>query len=274
MENKNLTQRAQSLFTEGHGVVRLISVFLCAFAVSSVVTMKSFAQEGMMKIPPGTYKGFYENGQTEKIRVKTFYMDIHAVTNAQYLQFVKANPQWSRSKVSRLYADAGYLKHWESDFIIGHNQKLNNSPVVNVSWFAASAYCKWKGKRLPGLEEWEYAARAKPNHSDIDKIILNWYSKPSPVSLPNVGSAPSNAYQLQDMHGLIWEWVYDFNSVMLEGDSRSNAELNRSMFCAAGSAGVSDRKNYAAFMRFAFRSSLKANYTVNNLGFRCSKNIE
>ncbi|WP_256013535.1 formylglycine-generating enzyme family protein [Desertivirga xinjiangensis] len=274
MENKFLTQRAGRFFTDKHRICLFISVLLCEFSVSSVATMKSFAQGGMVKIPTGTYKGFYENSQAEKIRVKTFYMDVHAVTNAQYLEFVKANPIWSRSKVSRLYADAGYLKHWESDFKISRDKKMDNSPVVNVSWFAASAYCKWKGKRLPGLEEWEYAAKAKPDHSDIDKIILNWYSKPNPVTLPNVGSAPSNSYKLQDMHGLIWEWVYDFNSVMLEGDSRSNAELNRNMFCAAGSAGVSDRKNYAAFMRFAFRSSLKANYTVNNLGFRCSKNVE
>ena len=31
--------------------------------------------------------------------------------------------------------------------------------------------------------------------------------------------------------------------------------------------------NYAAFMRYAFRGSIKANYTTKNLGFRCAKNI-
>jgi formylglycine-generating enzyme len=59
----------------------------------------------------------------------------------------------------------------------------------------------------------------------------------------------------------------------MEGDSRSNSAVNRDLFCASGSFGASDKEDYAAFMRFAFRGSLKANYTVGNLGFRCAKNL-
>ena len=65
-------------------------------------------------------------------------MDEYAVTNAEFLEFVKANPAWSKSKVKRLFADTNYLKHWKSDFEIGEsNKNIYNSPVVNVSWFAA-----------------------------------------------------------------------------------------------------------------------------------------
>ena len=46
-------------------------------------------------------------------------MDTYAVTNEDYLQFVKANPQWAKSKVARLFADTNYLKHWLADFDIG-----------------------------------------------------------------------------------------------------------------------------------------------------------
>jgi len=34
--------------------------------------------------------------------------------------------------------------------------------------------------------------------------------------------------------------------------------------------GANDPSNFPAFMRFGFRSSLKAAYTVHNLGFRCA----
>src|SRR5690606_4017924 len=100
--------------------------------------------------------------------------------------------------------------------------------------------------------------------------ILDWYSKPTPTQLPSVQSSHKNSLGVYGLHGLIWEWTSDFNSVMMQNDSRTNAEISESLFCTAGSANVSDKKNYTAFMRYAFRSSLKGNYTVSNLGFRCA----
>jgi formylglycine-generating enzyme required for sulfatase activity len=73
------------------------------------------------------------------------------------------------------------------------------------------------------------------------------------------------------MHGLVWEWTSDFNSAMMTGDARNDAGLERQLFCGSGAAGVGNPGNYPAFMRFGLRSSLRANYTVHNLGFRCAK---
>lgn len=228
----------------------------------------------MVKVPAGKYVLFFSEKEGKTAAIKSFYIDVNAVTNSEFLQFVKANPKWSKSKVSRLFADAGYLKHWKNDFNIGNDQ-MRNSPVTNVSWYAATAYCKWKGKRLPTLNEWEYvgSAAAFNNKSSIEKIILSWYSKPTPAILPPVHSTFKNKFNVYDMHGLVWEWVSDFNSVIMTGDSRSNSAINRDLFCASGSTGAADKEDYAAFMRFAFRSSLKAKYTVNNLGFRCAMDI-
>ena len=60
---------------------------------------------------------------------------------------------------------------------------------------------------------------------------------------------------------------------LVTGDARGDTGLERQLFCGAGSLGASDRGNYAAFMRFGFRSSLRAGYTVHNLGFRCAKDM-
>lgn len=231
---------------------------------------------GMVKVPAGSYTLFYQNKTGRPVPVRSFYLDARAVTNSEFLAFVKANPRWTKSKISPLYADAGYLRHWAGDLNLGENaRQLANSPVTNVSWYAANAYCRWKGKRLPSLEEWEYAGQARVLNDPrpLEKIILAWYSQPTPKNLPPVGSANTNAYQVSDMHGLIWEWVADFNSILMEGDSRSSSSLNRDLFCASGSFGASNKEDYAAFMRFAFRGSLQATYTVGNLGFRCAKNL-
>jgi formylglycine-generating enzyme required for sulfatase activity len=48
-------------------------------------------------------------------------------------------------------------------------------------------------------------------------------------------------------------------------------EDQSSRFCGAGAATAADATDYATFMRYAFRSSLRASYTVRNLGFRCSQ---
>ncbi|WP_017258081.1 formylglycine-generating enzyme family protein [Pedobacter arcticus] len=242
--------------------------------ISSGFSQHKAAPEGMVKIPAGKHRLFFEEKQGKTVDVQAFYLDITPVTNEDFFNFVKQNPKWVKSKVSKLYADAGYLKHWKSDFNYGSSQ-LKNSPVVNVSWYAANAYAKWKGKRLPNLVEWEYVGSAPilNEKRPMEEVILSWYSKPTPVSFPSVGTTLKNKFNVFDMHGLVWEWVVDFNSVVIDGDSRSNSAINRDLFCASGSFGAADKEDYAAFMRYAFRGSLKAKYTVSNLGFRCAKDV-
>lgn len=223
----------------------------------------------MIRIPAGRLQPFLlAAGQKHEKHVPAFLLDEHAVTNAEFLAFVKANPQWRRSRVPRLFADDNYLRQWAGDENIG-NAAIRQSPVTNVSWFAANAYCKWAGKRLPTLDEWEYAAAALPENAEpgvnLSRIILGWYDRPTPVLLPAIETTYKNKLGVWDMHGLIWEWVDDFNSVMLQGGN---------FYCAAGSAGTANKKDYAAYMRYAFRESLQATYTVGSLGFRCAQDIK
>jgi len=234
---------------------------------------------GMARVPSGRYAPLFRNEKDPKeITVRAFLLDVAPVTNADYLQFVEANPKWRRSKVKRLFADENYLESWANDLDFGAANR-SNAPVVQVSWFAAKAYCAWKGKRLPTTAEWEYAAAASPTRADgsqdtqFKQQILTWYAQPSVTNLPSVGARSANFFGVHDLHGLVWEWVADFNTAMVTGDARGDTGLERKLFCGSGSEGTNDRDNYPAYMRYAFRSSLKASYTVHNLGFRAAKDL-
>lgn len=226
----------------------------------------------MIKLPAGSYPPLYR-GDEPRILVPGFLLDKTPVTLKEFAEFVRMNPAWARSKVKRLFADTTYLSNWKGDFQIPSDQDPY-SPVTYVSWFAARAYCEAYGKRLPTVDEWEYAASLFPADVDYKRKILDWYAEPSSKKLPKVGKGLANSYGVYDLHGLIWEWVEDFNSNLVTGDSRADSDLEQSMFCGAAALGAGDFEEYAAFIRYAFRGSLRASFALRNLGFRCAKSLE
>jgi len=213
-----------------------------------------------------------------EVAVPAFLLDVLPVTNAQYLAFVTARPKWRRTEVSRLFADSSYLEHWAGDLEPGPRAPAG-APVVRVSWFAARAYARWAGKRLPTTAEWELAAAAGyttvegKNEPDFNRDLYAWLARPVPDILPAAATAKATLHGARGLHGLVWEWVDDFNTAMVTGESRGDSGLERDLFCGAGAAGAKDPGDYAAFMRQALRSSLKANNTTSSLGFRCAQSL-
>lgn len=231
---------------------------------------------GMVLIPEGTYAPILRSpGEPERVTVPAFQLDARPVTNAEFLAFVQAQPKWRRSAVPALFADAGYLGHWAGDLELGPLAPPD-APVVRVSWFAARAYAAAQGKRLPTTAEWERAAAVGFHGPDAATepgfmaAVLAWFARPTPETLPAAGSGRPNFHGVRDLLGLVWEWVDDFNTAMVTGESRADTGLERTLFCGAGAANARDLANYPAFMRAGMRSSLRANYVVPNLGFRCA----
>lgn len=236
----------------------------------------SSCQSKMVKIKGGDYVPLYGR-DSMMVSINDFLMDVYPVTNKEYLEFVKQHPKWQRSKAIKLFVDGSYLRGWKSDTILNENQKLN-SPITNISWFAAKSYCESKEKRLPTIDEWEYVAMANKTMPDARTLktynayILSWYEKPKTFN-NDIGSTFKNYWNVYDLHGLVWEWTSDFNSVLISGESRKDVDNDSNLFCGSAAIGATDLMNYAAFMRYATRGSLKAKYTMRNLGFRCVKDI-
>ena len=208
-----------------------------------------------------------EDGHSVKVMVESFYMDLHPVTNLEYMEFVTANPGWRRSRVKPIFADRNYLRNWSGDLIMGKNA-APNEPVTYVSWYAARAYCAWRGKRLPTINEWDFAAK-QADHRESDETILRsqlrrWYSSAGGnADIAASGKVGSRLVSLSAER--LWEWVEDYGSVLRNDESDGSSAI---FSCGGASAGFTDPVNYASFLRYAFLSGLKANYCLSNLGFR------
>jgi len=233
----------------------------------------------MVLIPAGDYRPLLRGkDDSASVPVAAFHLDVRPVTNGDFLAFVTANPQWRRSRVSPLFADEGYLADWDGDLAPGPGAPAD-SPVVRVSWFAARAFAAWMGKRLPTTAEWERAASA--GYTTADGVrepayradVLAQLAEPTPRPLPAAGRGRENFFGVRDLGGAVWEWVDDFNTALVTRELRAASALDRDLFCGAGSVGARDRADYPAFMRAAFRSSLRAGYVVPNLGFRCARSV-
>ena len=175
--------------------------------------------DDMVPIPAGDFQmgsnwEDHPDVQSDELPVHTvyvdaFYMDKYEVTNAEYKEFIDANPRWRKSQIDDRLHNGAYLHTWNGDnYPVGRD----DHPVINVSWYAAMAYAKSKGKRLPTEAEWEKAARGGlvgklfPSGNEFPWRDANLSSSSDTKS---VGGYTPNGYGLYNMAGNVSEWCLD-----------------------------------------------------------------
>jgi sulfatase modifying factor 1 len=253
-----------------HAKVLIACTTLC-------VTIHTAYAGEFVRIPGGKFESVVPEAEGDNVvLVDDFWMQDAPVTDAEFLRFVLYNPEWQRESTVALFVDDQYLSTWASNVSLSPNM-TNDQPVVQVSWFAASAYCESQDARLPTWYEWEYVAAADAHVADAREKpewrqeILSWYSELGGGRLDDVRSRPANFYRVFDSHGLVWEWVDDYNALLVTGDNREQGGADALQFCGAGAITMEEKENYAVLMRVALLSSLEARYTTRNLGFRCAR---
>jgi formylglycine-generating enzyme required for sulfatase activity len=248
-------------------------------SLSAGLGQYSFANE-FVHIPGGEIRSVIPEGEGDNlIIVEDFSIQEAPVTNAEFMRFVLHHPEWQRGTAVSLFVDDQYLSTWAGSITLGPELGLQQ-PVTQVSWFAANAYCEWQNARLPSWYEWEYVAAANDSMADARALpewrqeILSWYSQAGGDPIGDVRNKPANYYHVFDTHGLVWEWVDDFNAFMVTGDNREQGGADQLQFCGAGAITMEEKENYAVLMRVAMLSALEARYTTRNLGFRCARESE
>jgi formylglycine-generating enzyme required for sulfatase activity len=216
------------------------------------------AGESMLLVPAGVYRSFFKrDGKPVETNVAPFHLDELPVPRGAFAGFVRKNPAWRRSRVKRLFAEEAYLSDFHSDGDAGGDA---STPVTYVSWFAARAYCACQGKRLPTLAEWERAANPDGDAPRASSRTTGGRLAFAMGGAPRASGSPS--------FGFVWEWTEDFDGAPVSGRTSDASASN--LFCGAG-VRAADAGDYGGFLRFSFRSSLRAAYTLKNLGFRCAR---
>lgn len=187
----------------------LMNMLIPALLVITVLTSPFFTatfagaapeQDNMVLITRGEFTMGSQDHSDEtphQVVLDAYYIDKYEVSNTQYKEFIKQTGHPAPA-------------YWD-------DPRLNQSaqPVVGVNWYDASAFCEWKGKRLPTEAEWERAAKGPegshyPWGHTLDPQKANYgqhVGKTAPVdSYPDGVSG----YGVYNMAGNVFEWVADW----------------------------------------------------------------
>ncbi len=214
---------------------------------------------GMVQIAGGTFMMGRDNAKdaeetpAHSVTVAAFYLAKVPVTNAAYLEFVRATQHEPPSGEI-----GGVADDW---------------PVVRVSWDDAQAYCQWKGMRLPTEVEWEFVAKGSDGRRYPwgDTFVSAYVNSkeaelnhPQPVGSHRDAGSPAGVY---DMAGNAWQWVQD--EYQPYPGHQSPFQIPSDAKVIRGGSFRSDKDHVTTTTRNLDHSSSKSPI----IGFRCAKSM-
>ncbi|TAL10412.1 MAG: hypothetical protein EPO02_07670 [Nitrospirae bacterium] len=187
--------------------VLVCALLLCGYSAIGVGADKENGARGaligkdgapMVLVPTGEF--LYGN-EKRRLSLPAFYMDKFEVTTKRYAVFMEATKRAAPDRWSEV-----------------NQMRDGDRPVIGVNWYEADAYCRYFGKRLPTVQEWDKAARGADGrkypwgneeptsqHANFGKCC-DWkgYTSLVPAESYEAGKSP---YGIYNMFGNVSEWT-------------------------------------------------------------------
>jgi len=252
--------------------------------------------EGMAYIAAGTFRmgdkvdkdGLDADAPAHLVFLNAYLIDKTEVSNQDFAKFIVAEGYENKT----LWKDENDASQVGLEFL-GNMEKPEQPrywndesfnkldyPVVGVSWFEASAYCRWKHKQLPTEAQWEKAARGPEGYewsfgNDWDETKANsrgkvdGHEKTAPVT-----SYQENSYGIYNMSGNVWEWVQDVYKKDFYGSTEGVVtnpvnDESEGLHVLRGGSWIYDPED----LRSSDRDRGYPGVGVNDFGFRCARTL-
>ena len=230
--------------------------------------------------------------------VPDFAIDRSFVTNGDYLEFMREggyqnfrwwfSEGWETVKREQWQAPLYWELHdgeWMIRDFSGLHSAASRSedPVCHVSFFEASAYAQWAGKRLPTEAEWEkaacYDAERKVKQlfpwgdTDPDSGKANLFENGF-WSVTPAGAFPdgANAHGCHQMIGDVWEWTTS-DYVPYPGFKTEFDEYNDKWFVNQKVLRGGSFATPQLHIRTTYRNFFHAHERWMLSGFRCARDL-